>query len=230
MFPPVFLPKSIQHFFTQAEYCSINRRLSPGFGEPEITLSEGSQLFFQLNWHAWKHRIPTSKRSRVLHLLVGIGLSIFPRWTQYLWFAYSLLPALQDSCRDLKHRQNTCSGSALGSCRGGSHGSLWSWTRQGAGADKRAVLHEQFTMRWISLQHCWEAWDVCRGGNSLPHWRGMTDSSCTGSLAPVPPGPAALRECREAWCHLVSGWGQQWVPGHRRAQSALLSQRNRRSI
>lgn len=71
---------------------------------------------------------------------------------------------------------------------------------------------------------------VSQGGNSPPHWRGMTGSSCTGSLAPVPPGPAALPECRKARCCLESGWGQRWVPGHQRAQLALLGQRPRKSF
>lgn len=200
--------------------------------------SEGSQMFFQLNWHAWKHWMPTSKCSGVLHLLVGYA-SASPPGEHCTW-SFRTASSQRSNTAAGTVRCKAPSSSASGKMRcstgepwgggGGRHSSLWSLTNKGGGADKGAVLHEQFTMRWISLRHCWEARDVSRGGNSPPRWRGMTGSSCTGSLAPVPPGPAALRQHREAWCHLVSGWGQRWVPGHQRAQSALLGQRNRKSF
>lgn len=173
-FSKCFLEK--QQFFTCAVYCSINRRPSPGFGEPGIALSKGSQMFSQLNCQAWKHWIAKRKFSRKLRFLVGICP----------WWAWQL--GVQNTVLLLASSTGTANATA------GNHSRLWFLTSKGAGACRGAVLHEQFMMRWISLQHCWEARDVSQAGNSPPRWRRMTGSSCTGSLAPVPPGPAALWE------------------------------------
>lgn len=96
-------------------------------------------MFSQPNWQARKHWIPKRKFLPQLRFLVGTHSP----WTQELGVQSTVL------LLGLQHRHSKPWGAQQGS-----HTKLWFLTSKGAGACKGAELHEQFTTRWISLQHC----------------------------------------------------------------------------